>query len=334
MILKVLKSNQASNLLIFPIIGILFWLKSLMSPISYQFFQGEDENILFVPINNIIGDIPLLRVFLSLFLVIFLAFVVLQINDRYMFVRVRSKLPASLFIIIVSGFTELHTLHPVYPAAIFLLFAINSFFETLGKAKPYPNIFNAGFLLGIGSLFYFNMVILFPAFLIGIVILRRDANWRRYVILTIGFFLPFIFAFSYGILTEQTLVILKIFEENIVTPVNHFRNNIPLHGLISFLIILTLIGSIKIFQQYDSQKVSTRKYFAFFFVLFIFSVLSFTFIPASSQEMLVLSAIPVTYLISNLFIFMKSRFWGELLFLLLIGVVIFMQFSAKFILNG
>ncbi len=329
MILKVLKSNKSINLLIFPIIGVLLWFKSLMFPFSYQFFQGENDNLLFAPINNIIGNIPLLRVSLSLFLVIFIAFVVLQINDRYTFISVRSKLPASLFIIIVSGFTELHTLHPVYLAAVFLLFAINSLFGTLGKAKPYPNIFNAGFLLGIGSLFYFNMVILFPAFLIGIVILRRDANWRRYVILTIGVFLPFIFAFSYGILTEQTLVILKIFEKNIVTPVNHFHNNIPLHGLISFLIILTLIGSIKIFQQYDSQKVSTRKYFSFFFVLFIFSVLSFAFIPVSSQEMLIIITIPVSYLISNLFIFMKSRFWSELLFLLLIGIVIFMQFSAK-----
>jgi len=334
MILRTLKSNRSINLILFPVFGILLWLKSLVQPFSYEFFTGESNNILFVPINNIFGDLLFFRVLFSLIFVVFFAFVVQQFNDRYLFIRVRTKLPATLFVIIVGGFTGLHTLHPVYPASIFLLFAIYFLFSTLGKTKPYSSIFNTGFLLGIGSLFYFNLVVLFPAFLIGITILIKNSKWREYVILLMGFLLPFIFAISYAVLSEQTLEILKTFEENIITPVNHFRTNIPLHLLLTYLILLTLAGSIKILQQYDSKKVSTRKYFTIFFVLFVFSMISFAFIPATSQEMLVIIAIPVTYLISNYFVFMKSRFWGELLFALLLAIVIFMQFSDKLILNG
>ena len=87
-------------------------------------------------------------------------------------------------------------------------------------------------------------------------------------------------------------------------------------------------------KQYDSKKVSSRKYFSIFFTIFVLGMLSFAFIPVTSQEMLVIIAIPVTYLISNLFVFMKSRFWSEVLFILLLGIVIFMQFSDKFMLNG
>jgi hypothetical protein len=334
MILQTLKSNRSINLFLFPLFGIVFWLKSLLNPFSYQFYTGENNSILFAPINNITKNSDLVNVILSLVFVILIATIMQVINDRFSFIRIRTKLPATLFIIIVSSFTQLHTLHPVFPAAIFLLLAIYFLFNTFEKTKPYSSIFNAGFLIGTGTLFYFNLIVLFPAFFIGIIILTRENNWRGFVILLIGFFVPFIFAFSYAGFTDQTLAMLKTFEENIVTPVNHFQTNIPLHVLLTFLVLLTLTGSIKILQQYDSKKVSTRKYFTIFSILFLFSMLSFAFIPVTSQEMLVIIAIPVTYLISNLFVFMKSRFWSEFLFILLLAIVIFMQFSDKYILNG
>ena len=146
-----------------------------------------------------------------------------------------------------------------------------------------------------------------------------------------GVFVPAFFAFSYIVLTEQTSEMLTTISQNITTPVNHFRANIPLHVFLSVLILLTITGTIYIMRQYDSKKVSTRKYFAIFFMIFILSLVSFTFIPVTSQEMLVIIAIPITYLISNLFVFAKSKFWSEFLFLLLLGIVIFMQFSDTFI---
>ena len=331
MILRTLKSNRPINLLVFPVIGILFWLKSLLHPFSYQFSLAESNNVLFAPINRITNNLDFIRVLISLILIIFIGILIQVINNRYSFIRIRTKLPATLFVIIVSGFTQLHTLHPVFPATIFLLIAIYSLFGTLEKTKPYSNIFNAGFFIGVGTLFYFNLLIIFPAFFIGITILSRKSSWRRYLILLIGFFVPALFAFSFAVITEQIPEMMATISENFATPVNHFSSNIPMHVLLSFLILLTLTGSIKIMQQYGSKKVSTRKYFTFFFITFIFSILSLIFIPGTSQEMLIIIAIPVTYLISNLFVFMKSRFWGEFLFLLLVGIVIFMQFSEKFI---
>ena len=87
-------------------------------------------------------------------------------------------------------------------------------------------------------------------------------------------------------------------------------------------------------QQYDSRKVSTRKYYLVLFVIFIFSMISFVFIPATSQEMLVIAVLPVTLLISNLFASIESGFWRELLFTLLLGTAIFMQIADILIFNG
>ena len=262
MILRTLKTNQQSNLYLVPAIGILLWLKSLLFPFSYDFYSGENSSILFSPLYKLFKDHVFVQVIISLILVIVLAFIVQILNDRYSLIRIRTKLPASLFIIIVAGFTQMHTFHPVYPAALFFLFAIYNSFETFEKTKPYSNIFNAGFFLGIGALFYLNLAILLPAFLIGITLLGNDSNWRAWMILLIGFAVPAIFAFSFAFFTEQTVELLAAFEKQILTPVNHFRANITLHILISVLILLTLTGSLKMIQQYDSKKVSTRKYFA------------------------------------------------------------------------
>ncbi|MCK5729498.1 MAG: hypothetical protein KAH68_00400 [Draconibacterium sp.] len=327
MILKTLKSNRSINLLFVPAVAILFWLKNLLYPFSYQFYPGENANILFVPINSITNNLDFVRVLISLVAVVFIAGFVQVINDQYMFIRVRTKLPSLLFIIIVSGFTNLHTLHPVFPATMFLLFAIYNLFITFEKTKPYSAVFNSGFFIGVGSLFYLNLMILLPAFFIGITILTRESSWRKYIILIIGFIVPLFLAFGYTVITDRISEMFLIISQNIVTPVNHFKSNIPLHVFLSVLVLLTLTGSINIMRQYDSKKVSTRKYFAIFLNIFILSLLSFTFIPGTSQEMLVIIAIPITYLISNLLVFMKSRFWSEFLFVILLGIVIFMQFS-------
>lgn len=328
MVLRILKSNQPVNFIIFPLIGIAIWLKSVLSPKVYPYFLSENENILFLPIYKMLQNMPVLQVVTAFVLVILIGFLIQRINSSYSFIKTRTMLPAPLIILIISGFTAMQTLHPVYFAALFLLLAIHRFFSIFDKTKPFSALFDTGLLIGIGSLFYFNLILIMPAFLLGIIILRNDFDWHDFAVCFFGFVLPIIFALSFSIVQEYFLEQFKILELCITTPNNHFKSNIPLHIFLGFLIILTFLGSIRIIQQYDTKKVSARKYFTFFFLIFIFCLLAFIFVPATSQEMMVLMAIPVTFLVSNLLVFMKSRFWSELIFTLILGMVIYMQIAA------
>jgi hypothetical protein len=333
MILRILKSNGPLNYFLYLIIGILFWISSLWVPYSYQFFDGENSNILYYPIYKITSGFPFLQVLLSLIFTLFVAFLVQQINSRYALIKVKSKLPIAIYIIILGGLTFIHTLHPVLFAAIFTLLGINSLFSIFNNPNPQLDIFNAGLFIAIGTLFYFNLIVLLPAFLIAVSILRRERNWREFLIVIIGFAIPIAFAMSYAFFTDQLYDVFITFRKNIITPVNHFKTNYPLQGFLGLLILLTILGSFKMMQQYDSRKVSTRKFYLVLFVIFTFSMLSFIFIPATSQEMLVIAVLPVTFLISNLFVSIESGFWRELLFTLLLGTAIFMQFADKLIFN-
>lgn len=331
MILRLLKSSNPFIYILFLLIGILFWMGSLIQPLPYSFFDGENNNIFYSPIFKITAKLPLLQVVLSLILVLFLAFLVQQISSRYALIKVRTKLSIAVYIIIIGGFTIMHTLHPVFFGAIFLLFAINSLFAIFNNPKPQTDIFNAGLFIAIGTLFYFNLIVMLPPFLIAISVLRRERNWRDFLVLITGFVIPSMFALSFAFVTDQLNEVFIAFQKNIITPVNYFKSNYPLQGYVILLALLTIIGSVKIIQQYDSMKVSTRKYYLVLFFIFSFSVLSFVFIPATSLEILVIIALPLTFLVSNLFVSIQSGLWSELLFTLLSGAAIFMQIADKLI---
>jgi len=326
MILRILKSNNLSNLLFIPIAVLAFWAGKIVAPFSYSFSPGEAKNVLYAAINRWIGDLPLFSVILSAVFVVILAVLIEMIIARYQFIRIRTRLPAILFVLIVGGLTNLHTIHPVYFAAIFLLLAIFRLFGIFDIAKAYNLVFDVGFLLGVGALFYLNLFAVIPAFMLGVMVLGRATGWREFVILIIAFLLPLAFAFSYYFYTDRIDELSEVFIQTITGSVSKLKGNLLLQIYLGILVLFTVLASIDIASHYDSKKVSSRKYFTVFFYIFIFSMISYVFIPSTSQEMLVIAAIPVTFLLSNFFVFLKNRFLGELFFALLLTVVVVIQF--------
>lgn len=326
MLLKKFKSNHTFNFILFPLLGVIFWLKDLLSPKSYPFITGEAENLLFAPVYNLLKHSLLLQNVVALILFILLAFVILQISNRYNFIRFRTMIPASLFVIMAGGFNEIHVLHPIYFGALFFLIALYRLLGTFENPQPYSPAFDSGFFLGVSSLFYFNMVAMLPAFLFGTGMLSKETKWRELTVLVIGFLIPFLFASSFAYYTDNLDEFLDILVSGITATNNLFLTNRALQVYVGVLAIITLLGSFKFLKEYDTRKVSTRKFFIIFFLIFLNSIAAIAFIPAVSQEMLLITFIPVTYLVTNYFVFIKSRFWGEFFFLLLITSVIIMQF--------
>lgn len=333
MILKRLKSNSSFNLLFIPVVAIAFWMKSLLYPFIYDFSTCENGTILYAPIAKLVGSNPTLHVSVSMAMLIALAFIMQAINDRYSFIRIRSKLPSTLFVIVMGGFVGMQTLHPIYFGATFVLLAIYRLFGMFEKAKAYSAVFDVGFLLGVSALFCVNLVVLLPAFIISVAILSRETKWREFVIIIIGFILPFVFAASYAFLTDTLPATVETYIQNIITPVNHFKGNYVLHAYLGVLLLFALISSLDVLKQYDKKKISSRKYFTAFFWIFLCSMVGFVFVPATSQEILVIAAIPLTFLIANFFVFMKRKIWGEFLFAVLVLCMIFIQLLEPF-LNG
>lgn len=326
MILKSLKSNRLKNLFFVPVFAFALWTQNLLAPFSYSLSEGDKQNILFRPLVRFFELHKAFSVWASMLLVILMALTIEAINSRYLFIRIRTRLPALIFVLLVGGLPTLHSFHPIYAASLLVLLAIYRLFAIFEAPRARSILFDSGLLLGIATLFYFNSWVLLPALLTSTAILCRERSWRQFTAPLLGYLVPLIFASSYYFITNRLGLLETLFQSNLFPRIDLLQHNHSLLIYLSVLGIFILAGSIFMAQQYDTKKVSSRKYFSAFFTFFLFSALAIIFVPAVSQEMLLFAFIPLTYLISNFLVFMKSRFWSEFYFLLLLLSVVILQF--------
>lgn len=326
MLLKSLKSNQTFHFLLIPFIAGALWIKSFMNPALFPFYSGEDTMLLYQPISALIGKSTVASNVVALIFIILLAFLILKLNVQYTFIRVRTVLPSILFILITSGLHELHAMHPVYPAALFLILTVDRIFNSYDKEVIHSNAFEAGIFLAIGSLFYLNLVFFFPFLWIGFIILKPKVNWREFILSTLGFIFPWLVAFAYYGASGQSDELIVTLKANLSLHQSFLRQNLPIQIYMGFLVFLTLLASVLLLSQYDGKKISSRKYFKAFFWIFLISCILIVANPTVSQDIIVLLAIPLTYLISNYLIFMKRQIWGEIFLYILVAGVIYLQF--------
>lgn len=326
MLLKTFKSNRAYHFILVPVIALALWIKSFLHPASFAYHTGENQMLLYKPIDMLLAGNPLTDNIVALAFALLLAFLVLRLNAQYVFIRVRTFLAPTLFILLTSGIPELHAMHPVYPAALFLILSIDRIFSSFDKGKIHSNAFEAGFLLAIGALFYLELIFFFPFLWIGFAVVRLKVNWREFVLSTIGFLLPLAAAAGFYLASGQAEGLIQIVQTNILTPEIFLREGLPIQIYVGYLIFLTILGSFFLLSQYDEKKISTRKFFKVFFWIFLISVVLIFAVPAVSQEIMVLSAIPLSYLIANYLTFMKHHVWGEIFLYILAAGVISLQF--------
>jgi hypothetical protein len=217
-------------------------------------------------------------------------------------------------------------MHPIYPAALFLILTVDRIFGSYDKEKIHSNAFDAGIFLAIGSLFYLNLIFFFPLLWMGFIIVKSQVNWREYILTTLGFALPWLAALMYYLISNRTDELLHLIENNMTTHQLFLRENLPVQIYMGFLVLLILLGSIFIMAQYDEKKISLRKYFKTFFWIFVISTILILANPSVSQEIIIVVAIPLSYLISNYLTFMKRQLWGEIYLYLLVAGVIYLQF--------
>jgi len=326
MLLKALKSNQPYHFLLIPLFALALWIRSLVHTEAFPFYAGEDMMILYKPVSILLGKNLLLNHISALIFTILLAFLILKLNVQYGFIKVRSFLPPSLFVLITSGMPDLHAMHPVYPATLFLVLAIDRIFNSFDKEIIHSNAFDAGIFLAIGSLFYLNLVFFFPLLWFGFIIIKPKVNWREYILSTIGFVLPWLGALIYYLIAGRQDELWNTLQMNFTSPQIFLRENLPIQIYVGYLVLLTLLGSIFLLSQYDDRRISSRKFFKVFFWIFLISIVLIAANPAVSQEIIIILAFPLTFLISNFFIFMKRQVWGEIFLYLLTAGVIYLQF--------
>ena len=316
MFLKLFRANNFYNFLLFPIIGVLLLLGSFLSGGTFP----NTACVNTTPICQLINESGITytgAILLNFALVLIILLLLLHINAKFNFVKERTFLPVYIFLFIVYALPELHVIQPVFISAIFVLLSIRSIFLSFEKPIALTNAFDAGFLLGLAGIFYIplNMLVILVPFCIFI--LRNKIEWREVLLPFIGLLIPWLLLFCYYFIWNDLNELYSLIENGIAYQSSSIIHQPLAQAYGAFLILITVLASIFILTEYGAKNISTRRYFKILSLYFDASLL-LIFTPEVSVEIIVILAIPLTFLITNYLIFMRRRFWAELFFICLV----------------
>jgi hypothetical protein len=326
MLLKTLQRNSLVVFAILPFLMVVFWGKALFFSMDY------------IPLNEI--NMPLydlaarylwrnaqMASFTSLFLAFMVMFGLNRFNTKYLLLKRPSILPGIMYLILVSGFTSVQMLQPVWFFAPLFLLALEILFNSIHRKEHAAEIFNASFLLSVGSLFYAKGLFFLP-FLWWCMMLLNTIRFRYVLASLLGTAIPYLFTLSFFFFFNKTQELLTTLQENFLSPVAFLNNQLIPELYLGLLIALTILSILVVFRLLSTLKIVTRKYYKVFVWLVIFAGI-FAITPFYTLEIIPIMGIGGALLLANFFDNVRSNFWKELIFSLLLIITLLVQLLVK-----
>jgi hypothetical protein len=307
MLLRILKSNTLFSTLLIPLTGVCFWMNSFRVPQLLNPDLANGAMPLYNLVYHYLRDQDFWQVFIAFCLVIINSFFVAQLGSSFLFMKKRSYLPGIIYLTTISSLQVLHSLLPVHLATLLVLISIYLIFETYHKNVEITYTFNASFFLALASLFYLPAVVLFPLVWISIFVLQKDDNWRLLAIPILGFGTPWIFMWAYSFMNGSYTHLWRTIVNMLWTNHNSYLLDPYFLVLSAVIIILAALGSFSILSVYQRIKVSARKYFVIFYWMLGLLVVAGLGLMSIGIEIVVLSTVPVAYIISH-YLVTESRY--------------------------
>jgi len=326
MILRLFKGTGPGVMFLISLTLFLLWAGSLINPAVDQVSLYEKHPLPFYSLlKTILGNIPFAGVLFSFLVVSLIAFMIVNFNTADFFIHERTFLPAFFYILLSGVFPGYQLLNPVIPASLFLLFAIIRINDVYRKTGLANNFFDAGLLIGTGSLFYGNLIWFMLLILIGIAV-YRSFNIIELATSFIGLFTPWILTFCfYYIFDKDPGSLLTLLKNNLVgVPELYLFSKAELVVLLSVSLVI-LVSFVYLLMTMNSKKIKSRKTFYLLIWVFLISVALYAFVPSVSVEIVWILFIPFSYLLTHYFLFIKRGLFRKILFYLLLSQVLLMQ---------
>jgi len=325
MLLRFFKGIQPYVLFLVLVTGMIFWLKATWIHLEVSLPFGAQYQPLYHLASGFFSERIIISIITGFLISLLIGILLVRLNTTYFFIKQRSYLPALFFLLGTGIFVSLQRVTPVLVADLFLIIAIDRMFGTYKYSKTSFKYFDAGILIGLGSLFYVNLIFFLPILWIGLSLLRTF-NWREWLVTIIGFLTPVVFAFTIHFFLEgEILMLFAKLKTSIIEPYSYEDFNLSHLLLFSLLGLYILISSIHMIYTFSGKKISSRKYLIIMLWIFILSVIIYFAVPSASVELIFILFIPISYLFTHFFISIRSSWIGDILFLLLIAGFAFVQ---------
>lgn len=281
-------------------------------------------------ISSLIGTNPLPGIVLSLSLVSLMAILIVNLNSTIFFINERTFLPAFIYILISGLIPQFQLLNPAIFSSFFLMIAIWRIMAAYRIQGTAYSFFDAGILIGTGSLFYANLIWFGLLIIVGIAILRTG-NIKEIAISVIGLVTPFIMTIGvYYVLDKDLRELFSLFEYNLFGKHPSYDFSRLMIVTIIYLGFILVLSISYLLMVINTKKIQARKTFFLLIWVFLISCIVYVILPSVSVEMIWLIGIPVSYFLTHYFIFSRKKLIPEILFSVFIILIIMIQVLYQF----
>ena len=321
MIVKLLKTTRPMALLFFFGIALLLWLFQLFHLPAY--FYADSGYPLFDLLQVVLCQNQWLAATLVLLITLLLGMGLNNLITEKGVLKYNTLLPATTFVLMVAPFS----FSPVWPAVFILLFVLNKLLSMYQKDRPYSEVYDAGFLIGLATLFYAPSLFLFP--IIYVANLTYSVfGWRNYIIPIVGFLSPLLLVLTHAYWVVELGILLEHYWVSLgLQGISLSVDTAWLIWLIALLVLL--ICSLKEVAQWIALKsLRSRKSFIIILSYLICGIPALFCVAADGWNHLLLLSIPLAALGGNYFLFARKWWWYETLFVTFLLSAIYFHISA------
>lgn len=293
----------------------VLWISAFLDPqLPSRAIYETRPMPLYAILKMMLGSTPLPGVIFSFVMVALMLFLIVHFNTTVFFINERTFLPASLYLFFSALFPQYQVLNPVLPAVVFLLLAIMRIMDSYRKPGIAYNFFDAGLLIGIGSMFYANLIWFGLLVFIGIAILRTGSI-KEIGVSLLGLITPYLVTTGLFYVMGKDLT---IFFTDITGNLFGYSGTYDFSRLIIIALIfigLALAAAIfYLMMGINSKKIKTRKTFSLLLWSFFISLIVYFALPSVSVEIVWITAMPASYFLAHYFVFSRKKLIPEIIF--------------------
>ena len=189
-------------------------------------------------------------------------YVVMELNNRFALLRIRSRLVSSTYLLFMAVMPALHAWHPRQLCTLCFALSYAMLFSVYQRVRAEGYVFHAFLFMGVGSMLFPPMLVLAFLFYFSLIFQLRNFGWRIFMAGLLGLLVPYWFRLAYA-LTTHTLATSFDFL------LAYTRYEVPDYGSVSWLQwtnvgvvgLLGWLGLCHFLRTAYNDKIRTRMYF-------------------------------------------------------------------------
>ncbi len=320
MSLLLFRTNHPVYLILLPFFALIFWIPAFIVPTEISIFTNGVFDIQFQ--NRELGLV------LGWIVVVFEGIFLSQVVNERDFFKPGTYLPALMYILLMVTRNDAMVFNSLHIANFFIILALRRSLSVYGKTKNKQEAFDAGFFIGIASLFNLSSILIVLAPLACLIIVA-NLNLKELIISLYGLLSPWVFtlclfyvlgipAFSDGFTFSLQLGIPKA----IITD-----NDWWFAGIFIVLTLFSLMHYVGTYAR-GTLKTKNEKRVVLIYLVVQLITLVFSGLYAPGFYLLPFLAVPLSVYFSSYFFSSFVKWFADLLFLAWLGVISYNYFHG------